>query len=200
MAEKNENPGRPEGEIGIKMLNRMNKSHAPLREWGFKYLNLTDSMHILDVGCGGGATISDLLELAENSYVEGLDYAQESVDLSRKYNSKFIDTRCRIHLGNVQDLQFDENTFDLITAVETVYFWPDIKTALSQVFRVTKKSGVFFILCEMGNPSQYSQSDFDFYINLYEPDELRKLCIETGFADVKIKRGPNNYYCIICRK
>ncbi|WP_164129978.1 class I SAM-dependent methyltransferase, partial [Sharpea azabuensis] len=72
-----ENPAMPVGEVGAKMLERMNVSHASLRAFGLHTITYQPHMTILDVGCGGGATIKDLLKLSEESIIYGLDYAQK---------------------------------------------------------------------------------------------------------------------------
>ena len=47
MSEIKENPARPEGEGGEKMLKRMNKSHEPLRNFGFSKIPWRPDMRIL---------------------------------------------------------------------------------------------------------------------------------------------------------
>ena len=47
MSEIKEDPARPEGEGGEKMLKRMNKSHEPLRNFGFSKIPWRPDMRIL---------------------------------------------------------------------------------------------------------------------------------------------------------
>src|SRR5699024_11001640 len=125
MTERRENPARPEGEIGEKMLKRMNKSHGPLRDFGLSQISWRPHMRILDVGCGGGATIREMLELSKDSVIDGVDYSEVSVAQSRELNRDYLENRCHICQGDAAELPFMENTYDLVTAVETIYFWPD---------------------------------------------------------------------------
>ena len=46
------------------MLERMNRSHEPLRAFAFPLLPWRENMRILDVGCGGGAAIAEMLKLS----------------------------------------------------------------------------------------------------------------------------------------
>ena len=41
------------------------------------------------------------------------------------------------------ELPYETGKFDLVTAFETVYFWPDLKQSFSEVFRVLKPGGMF---------------------------------------------------------
>lgn len=122
MTETRENPARPEGEIGEKMLKRMNKSHGPLRDFGLSQISWRPHMRILDVGCGGGATIREMLELSKDSVIDGVDYSEVSVAQSRELNRDYLENRCNICQGDAAELPFMENTYDLVTAVETIYF------------------------------------------------------------------------------
>lgn len=133
MSEKRENPACPEGKIGEQMLERMNKSHEPLRKFGLPLIPWRKGMRILDVGCGGGATIAEMLQLSEDSMIDGVDYSPVSVQQTIEMNKAFVGTRCRVQQSDVAELPFEEETFDLVTAMETVYFWPDIKTAFGEI-------------------------------------------------------------------
>ena len=128
---KKENPGRPEGAAGAKMLERMNRSHEPLRAFAFPLLPWRENMRILDVGCGGGAAIAEMLKLSPGSVIQGIDYSETSVRESSLLNREFLGSRCFIRQADAAALPFEDNSFDLVTAVETVYFWPDIQAGAS---------------------------------------------------------------------
>ena len=48
---------RPKGRMGRAMLKFMNLCHAPLINWGLKLVNIQGGWTMLDIGCGGGATL-----------------------------------------------------------------------------------------------------------------------------------------------
>ena len=48
---------RPEGFLGRVMLRFMNFGHAPLTNWGLSLVEIHDGWTMLDIGCGGGATL-----------------------------------------------------------------------------------------------------------------------------------------------
>ena len=115
-----ENPARPEGAVGAKMLDRMNTCHEPIRSFAFPLLPWRENMNILDVGCGGGAAIAEMLKLSPGSIIHGIDYSEVSVQKSSELNREFLGTRCFIRQADVTALPFKDDEFDLITAVETV--------------------------------------------------------------------------------
>lgn len=200
MSEKRENPARPEGKIGEQMLERMNKSHEPLRKFGLPLIPWRKNMRILDVGCGGGATIAEMLKLSEGSVIDGVDYSPVSVAQTMQMNSAYIGTRCHVQQADAADLPFEEGTFDLITAMETVYFWPDIKTAFSQIRRVLKQGGMFAIINEACDPEGIDWPKIDHFMYIYRPDELETLLRDCGFTQIQIHRDGPQMLCVICRK
>lgn len=141
------NMGNPQGKLGNIQLKSMNKEHTPVSLWGLKHLDISPDEVILDVGCGGGMNINRMAQTAKKVY--GVDYSIESVNLSREVNKDLIiQGRVEVLEGNVQSLPFEDNTFDIVTAFETVYFWPYIEKSFGEVKRVLKPGGMFLIGCE----------------------------------------------------
>lgn len=139
-----DNMRKPKGKLGKIQLKSMNKEHTPVSLWGLKHLDIKPDDVILDVGCGGGINVNRMAEKAKKVY--GIDYSIESVNLSREVNYQEIyDGKVEIHKGNVKNLPYDDNTFDIVTAFETVYFWPDIEKCFGEVKRVLKPGGIFLI-------------------------------------------------------
>ena len=74
---------RPEGFLGRMMLRFMNFGHAPLTNWGLGLLEIGDGWTMLDIGCGGGATLQRLLKRSREARVYGIDISEESVAKAR---------------------------------------------------------------------------------------------------------------------
>ena len=81
--------------------------------------------------------------------VTGVDYSPVSVEKSRKVNANAIaNGRCTVLEASVSSLPFNDNTFNMATAFETVYFWPDIEKSFSEVKRILAPGGKFLIVNE----------------------------------------------------
>ena len=65
--------------MGRAMLRFMNFGHAPLTNWGLDLIDIHDGWMMLDIGCGGGATLKRLLKRSNNAQAYGIDISQESV-------------------------------------------------------------------------------------------------------------------------
>ena len=70
---------KPTGWFGRYTLWRMNSSHSKLTDWGLEHISIENHYTVLDVGCGGGRTVSKLAAMATKGKVYGVDYSDESV-------------------------------------------------------------------------------------------------------------------------
>ena len=146
---------KPKWFVGRAYLRAMNRSHAALTSWGLTHVSIGKGDTILDVGCGGGQTIRTLAASASDGKVFGLDYSPESVNVSRHVNSDLIATgRVDVQPGSVSSLPYPDSTFDLVTAVETHYYWPDPVHDLREILRVLKPGGKLLMIAEVYRRNQ----------------------------------------------
>ena len=128
----------------------MNSSHSKLTDWGLGHISIENHHTILDVGCGGGRSVSKLAAIATQGKVYGVDYSEESVAASKRTNAHWIALgRVKIRYGSVSHLPFSDGTFDLVTAVETHFWWPNLPGDMREVFRVLKPGGTLILVAEI---------------------------------------------------
>ena len=207
------NARKPVGELGDKLLDRMNESHESLAQWGVSHLDISKDDVILDIGCGGGVNVERFLKMTENK-VYGLDYSEIAVEKSTKLNQDAIDDgRCEVIQGSVSELPFEVNTFDIVTGFETVYFWPDFVNDCKEVRRVLKDDGIMFI-CNEAIPNEEDERQKELIdlldMKIFSEDEFDEYLREAGFSDIICfsKSGPDSvdrelvtgWLCVIARK
>src|SRR5256885_7684678 len=130
---------KPSGLFGRFVLWDMNRHHSKLTDWGLSHVAIKPNAKVLDVGCGGGRTINKLAAIASAGKVYGIDYSEQSIAVARRANTRWIDIgRVEIKQGSVSQLPFANDTFDLVTAIETHLFWPDLSNDFRGIFRVLK--------------------------------------------------------------
>ena len=140
---------RPTRWIGRLFVWGMNRSHSALTDWGLERLQIGPAFTILDVGCGGGRTVRKLSDLAPQGKVFGIDYAPGSIAASRAENAEQIEAgRVEILEVPISRLPFHNASFDVVTAVETHYYWPDLPHDLREVLRVVKPGGSAIVIAE----------------------------------------------------
>lgn len=182
-----DNMRKPKGKLGKIQLKSMNKEHTPVSLWGLKHLDIQDDDIVLDIGCGGGININRMSKKAKKVY--GVDYSIESVNLSREVNRQEIyDGKVEILKGNVQDLPFEDNTFDIVTAFETVYFWPNIEKSFGEVKRVLKPGGIFLIGMESNGNDNLTMKISEKLINMtvYNDEEITEFLKNNGYSQITV--------------
>ncbi len=199
---------KPTGWLGRFTLWRMNSSHSKLTDWGLAHISIGKHYAILDVGCGGGRTLSKLAAIAAQGKVYGVDYSEESVAASKSINAQSIAAgRVEVRQGSVSQLPFSDSMFDLVTAVETHFWWPDLHTDMREIFRVLKPGGKFIIIAEVYRGANTMASKLaEKYasrtgMTLLSVDEHRELFANGGYSDVQvIEKHGKGWICGIGRK
>ena len=160
------NARKPVGELGHQILDRMNESHESMAQWGVTHFEINEDSKILDIGCGGGRNIERFAgQISENGRVVGIDYSEVSVEKSTKLNQDAIDAgKVNVLQGSVSEMPFYDETFDIVTGFETIYFWPDFINDLKEVNRVLKKDGLVFFC----NEAVYREGQMEKYDDLVE--------------------------------
>ncbi len=180
---------KPSGWFGRRVVQAMNLGHAKMIDWGLELITVPRNSVILDVGCGGGLTIRKFAAMTSVKNVVGLDYSAASVAVSRQTNAHEVEAgRVQIELGSVAALPFPDQVFDLVTAVETHYYWPDLPANMREILRVLKPGGTFALIAET-----YRGGPFRFLYGIIMPllraaylsdQEHRDLLIRAGFIEV----------------
>jgi len=167
----------------------MNRRHSKVTDWGLGHVRINPGDAILDVGCGGGRTVAKLAAAAPTGIVHGVDYAPDSVEVARRVNRDAVGLgRVVIQQASVAELPFDDRTFDLVTAIETHFWWQDLGDGMREVFRVLKPGGRLVLVAEFYNGGKYAKyaDRLAQYTNMAVLDvgQHRALYDAAGFADV----------------
>ena len=101
--------------------------------------------------------------------------------------------------GTAEKLPYPDGKFDLVTAVETVYFWPNLPKCLLEVQRVLKPGGRFVIMVEVIDADSKWKNVVE-GMTVYSPEELKQLLDDTGLVQTEIHRKKPSYTTIIGTK
>lgn len=197
---------KPAGWPGKLSLWLMNSRHSAVTDWGLGHVQIGTGFTILDVGCGGGRTIDKLATMASAGRVSGIDISSQSVAVARKTNARWIAAgRVDIQQAAVSKLPFTDAQFDLATAVETHYYWPDPVADLREILRVLKPGGRICLIAEVYRGETLSA--------LLQPvmkllgaryltvEEHRELLAAAGCTEIAIDTAPGKgWICAVGRK
>ena len=189
----------PQGQMGRAMLKFMNLCHAPLTNWGLSLVDIQDGWKMLDIGCGGGATLKRLLKRSQDAKVYGIDISEESVAKASEVNKALIDKQVFVRQGSAAELPYEDGKFDLVTAVETVYFWPNLPNCMQEVHRVLKPGGHFAIMVEVIDTDSKWTNVVE-GMTAYTPEQLKQFLDDGGFTKTEIHRKKPSYATILAVK
>ena len=94
-----------------------------------------NALRILDIGCGTGANLEMLSQFGT---AEGVDVSDEALEFCRSKGLK-------AQKGLAEKLPFDDESFDITTALDVVEHLDDDVAGLKEMFRVTKNGGYSLI-------------------------------------------------------
>lgn len=193
---------KPHGEEGFETIRNMNENHKEISEFAFKCVNVKNDAKILDIGCGGGVNIEKFLKLTSNN-VDGLDYSEVSVNASIKQNKNAINNgRCKIIQADVSAMPIDDESYDLVSAFETIYFWPDIQETFKEVSRIIKPNGQFMIAqgTDGNHPDDEKWLASVEGMSVYTKEQLEEYLLKAGFKNVKSFKKENDYILVVIAK
>lgn len=176
----------PQGAAGKLLIASMNIFHTPVSLWGISHLDLAGNEKILDIGCGGGINLSRFLKKVPRGHVAGIDLSPDCVSYSFMRNRDAIaEGRCSVYEGSAELLPFGANHFDVITAFETIYFWPNLPNTLKEI----KKPGGTFLIVNEADGYGFLDNLYPKIIKgmtLYKTEELSTILTKAGFTNIEI--------------
>ncbi|HEY6894190.1 MAG TPA: class I SAM-dependent methyltransferase [Rhodanobacteraceae bacterium] len=183
----------------------MNVTHSGLADWGLSHVIVGRADRILDVGCGGGRTVQKLAQMASDGHVDGVDYSSASVAVARRTNADAIaNGHVTVEHGSVSALPFTDRTFDLVTAVETHYYWPNLEASMREVLRVLKPGGTFALIAETvkdRQPNPIHRLAMPLLGAAYlTTNEHTSLLRRAGFVDVVVDTRASGWMCATAKR
>ena len=135
--------------------------------------------------------------------VQAIDYSAVSVEKARKVNAGAIAAgQCTVQQASVAELPFEAEQFDVVTAFETVYFWPELAQNFREVYRVLKPGGTFFI-CNEANGETAKDDKWTQIINgmtIYTDADLKVYLEQAGFGRVQSHKNKKGWLCVTAQK
>ncbi|MEE0935271.1 MAG: class I SAM-dependent methyltransferase [Methanobrevibacter sp.] len=202
VAEKITQCMKPHGEEGVETIQNMNENHKEISEFAFEKVNVGENDKILDIGCGGGVNIEKFLKLTSEN-VDGLDYSEVSVAESIKRNQEAVDCgRCEVIKADIRNMPLEDESYDLASAFETIYFWPEIGETFKEVSRIIKPNGQFMIAqgTDGNHPDDEKWLATVEGMHVYTAQDLEKYLLDAGFESVESYVKENDYIMVVIAK
>lgn len=113
---------------------------------------------VLDLGCGGGIDVLLAAQkVGQSGHVTGLDMTEEMLQIARENQAMTNITNVDFVQGYLEDLPFEDDTFDSVISNCVINLCEDKSRALSEALRVLKPLGCF-VIADIAFDSAYYQA------------------------------------------
>lgn len=179
-----QNLANPKGGKGIEIGEMMNATNIGMTLESIQALLIEDNEHILEIGHGNAGHVKSILNRAQNIKYTGIDISETMQREAKRLNEAFKD-QVDFVLYDGENLPFEDQTFDKIFTVNTVYFWKQPVDYLNEIYRVLKKTGTFVLT--------FGQRDFmeklpftRFDFTLYSTGEMEETVSKSYFSRMTV--------------
>lgn len=177
---------QPDGEMGKMVGVRMNEGNKYMNLHTIELLNPMDNENILEIGMGNGFFVKEILSKNASIKYTGCDFSELMIEEAIKNNQEYITKKQASFFHTSADqLHFEDECFDKIFTINTLYFWEEPKKDLSELKRVLKPNGKLFVTIR---PKKYIQHfGFTKYgFNMYSQEEAADLLQSCGFKMINV--------------
>ncbi|KAM5488271.1 putative secondary metabolism biosynthetic enzyme [Microsporum canis] len=120
--------------------------------------HIQPDMQILDVGCGPGSMTVDFAKKVPRGHVTGIEYVPDPLEGARELAALEGVSNIGFRVGDIHDLPFPDNTFDIVHAHQVIQHIADPVRAFQEMRRVVKQGGVV-VVRESASFTWYPESE-----------------------------------------
>ncbi len=131
-----ENPSRADGSV-----SDFAQAAEQLAQRVCNAANITDGLKILDCGCGFGGTIASLNERFSNLNLVGVNIDDRQLERARSQVQPLNQNAIAFVTADACNLPFEDNSFDIVLAVECIFHFPSRERFFHEARRVLKPGG-----------------------------------------------------------
>lgn len=133
--------GRPRGLLGWLGGRVMARTNRDTNRWVVDLLGIGPGTRVLEVGCGPGEGLAEALARG-TAFVCAVDPSEVMLNQARARNAAALaERRLELRLASADSLPFDDASFDVAFAVNSVQVWPDPVAGLKEVRRCLRPGG-----------------------------------------------------------
>ncbi|MDH3889650.1 MAG: methyltransferase domain-containing protein [candidate division Zixibacteria bacterium] len=167
-------------------------------------LDLFGDEKVLDIGSGPGELSMEIAKrLADGGFLQGVDLSPQMIELASRIAEQQKRKNVAFAAGDALDLEFEENSFDVVVSSNAFPWVPDRQKFLNEVLRVLRPGGRLglvalssrcyqeffhaFARVAASNPDLFPQErpHDSMGARLHTPKELSELVEEAGLKVIK---------------
>lgn len=162
-------------------MDRSKKGLSGAGEWETLKQLLPDftNKKVLDLGCGYGWHCSYAIEKGAK-HVIGIDISEKMLQVAKEKNNH---ESIEYMQGTIEDIDFDENEFDIILSSLALHYIEDYASVVEKVKKVLKPNGIFIFSAE--HPDFTAEGSQNWYYN--DNNEILHFPLDNYFIEGKRK-------------
>jgi ubiquinone/menaquinone biosynthesis C-methylase UbiE len=176
---------RPDGDAGIQTGDWMNRGNIQMNLDTIEALDASAGDNILEIGMGNGFFVNKIVQKHTSIKYTGADFSEVMIAEANRINAAWINSeQVNFALTDVAAMPFKNESFNKIFTINTIYFWEDAATILTELKRVLQPNGKLLItLRPKRQMINYPFTKYGFH--MYSKEEVEQLLIENGFSILK---------------
>lgn len=145
---------------------------------------------VLDLGCGTGTLIQQLIHLTPTAIFHGLDTSVEMLNIAKQKLPKSV----TLSSGRADTLPFPDDSFDLVVSTNAFHYLRSPANVIQEVKRVLKPAGRLVITdwCH----DYWTCRICDFFLRLFNPahfrtygvSECQRILQDEGLQEILIEK------------
>lgn len=157
-----------------------------------KIKNNNDIKVLVDIGCGKGGGVSFYKNFYNFDYCIGIDLTRVNIDVAKKHEKEV-----NFFIASATNLPINDNTVDVITSVESIFYYDPMSKFAQEAFRVLKDNGKLLISADLTEKQEKIMEDT--FLNnglvLYDKKNITKnvrmgCCIsKSRFMDISFSES-----------
>jgi ubiquinone/menaquinone biosynthesis C-methylase UbiE len=172
----------------------MENGHSDVTKQLLDQVAFPSGSEVLDVGCGNGWLVREMIARGA-SFGMGVDISAEMITVARA-GSNSIDysnsSKQELYLvSNGEKIARPDKSFDVITNVESLYYYPDPQQALIEWFRLAKDNGYLTIMMDLYKESIATHNwieALDVPVHLFSKADLKEMLSTSGWTLISMSQ------------
>lgn len=144
-----------------------------------KHFNLTSSSSVLDVGCGKGFMLHDMVELIPGITVKGVDISEYAI------KNAIEDMKPYLEVADAAELPFEDNSFDVVISITTIHNLDraGCMRALKEIERVSRGKSFITVDAYRNNEEKELMNAWNLTAKTFmHVDEWKEFFDEVGYT------------------
>jgi SAM-dependent methyltransferase len=171
----------------------MEKNHWDITRQLIDLMKIAEHDNVVDLGCGVGWATRVIAQRAPAGFVLGIDLSDRMITEAKKGfrnppNALFL-------VADASQIPCAGDFFNTLLSVESIYYYPDLEGAFSEVFRILRPGGRAFFLINYYKENVHGHDwakHIEIPVHLLGAGDYTTLLSKTGFRSAIHRRIINS--------